>query len=484
MLKFLSRLCSCALLVLPLAGQANAAGLKPPFAYYAGPGSSGSCIVTAVAVGAGFDPDSDACLPLNSGPVNAVELLSNGTALLVATADLTLKRFVPGSSGIISDADTTSPALTFSAPPQVLAATPDSSALWVGMAGSSVLTRVKLADGSRTTLDIGFVPGVMLMDKTGTRLFVAEKNGSKLAAINLSATTLTAPTPWALNGPATALALNASGTQLFVSIPGSNLISVRSSSTGSESGTLAVTAPGAVLVNGPWLYVAAANSIQVWASDTLVEGTDLVATGTAVQLAASNDGTILYAVDAAGAWSKIATNTTNSGLYPVAGRFFGPYPSTFQFSNATFSENENVGATTTITIVRLGDVTAEATVNFTTFDFGTTNDNARAGSDYVATSGSFTFAPGVSQQVVSVPLINDEYFGNAELFGLRLTLTDSNTEYSQLGSPTEASMSIENDDEDPRNRGGCSFGNAQRDPLLPLMLLASLGLLLRRTRRI
>lgn len=482
MLKFISRLCSCALLVLPLTGQADTLGLKPPFAYYAGPGS-GSCIVTAVAVAGGLAADSSSCLPLESGPVNAVELLPNGTALLVATADLTLKRFVRGSSGIISDADTTSPALSFSAAPQVLAATPDSSALWVGLAGSNVLTRVKLADNTRTTLDIGFVPGVMLINKAGTVLFVAEKNGSKLAAINLSATPLSVPTPWTLNGPASALALDASATRLFVSIPGSNLVSVRSSSSGSEIATLAVSAPGAVVVNGSWLYVAAANSIQVWASDTLVEGTDLVAAGTAAQLATSNDGTVLYAVDTAGGWSKLATNTTNSGLYPAAARFFGPYPSTFQFSSAAFSELENVGATTTITIVRLGDVTAEASVNFTTYDLGTSNDNAKAGSDYEATTVSFTFAPGVSQQVVAVPLINDPYFGNPELFGLRLTLAEANTEYSQLGTPAEATMSIENDDEDPRERSGCSAGHGQGDPLLPVMLLASLGLLLRRARR-
>lgn len=480
MLKFLSRLCSCALLVLPLAGHALPGDLHPPFAYYAGPGS-GSCIVTAVVVSAGLAADSSQCLPLDSGPVNAVELLPNGTALLVATSELTLKRFVRGSSGIISDADTLSPAISFNAAPQVLAATPDSSALWVGLSDSSVLTRVNLADNTRTSLDIGFVPGLMLINSAGTRLFVAEKNGSKLAAIDLSASPLTAPTPWTLNGPAASMTLDASATRLFVSIPGSNLVTVRSTSNGAEVGTLAVTAPGAVLVNGPWLYAAAADSIQVWASDTLAAGTDLGSSGTAQWLAVSNDGSILYAVDTAGQWRKLATNTTNNGLLPPPARFFGPYPSTFQFSSASYSEMENVGDTTTITIVRRGDTTAQASVNFATFDLGNSNDYAKAGLDYEAVNHSVTFAAGVSQMVVPVHLLDDQYFGNAEMFGLRLSLADANTEYSQLGAPAEAPMTIENDDEDPRNRSGCSLGHGQRDPLLPVMLLAAgLGLLARR----
>lgn len=57
----------------------------------------------------------------------------------------------------------------------------------------------------------------------------------------------------------------------------------------------------------------------------------------------------------------------------------------------------------------------------TTISFATQDGSAVAGSDYVATSGTLTFPPGVQMQSVSIPIFSDDFIENAETFSLVLS---------------------------------------------------------------
>jgi len=94
----------------------------------------------------------------------------------------------------------------------------------------------------------------------------------------------------------------------------------------------------------------------------------------------------------------------------------GPMPTGIQFDTDKFFISEDLG-TALIRVARTGDVSGTTSVNFATSD-GT----AIAGSDYTATSGTLTFAPGESSKNISIPIINDNLFENAnETFNLTLS---------------------------------------------------------------
>jgi len=113
--------------------------------------------------------------------------------------------------------------------------------------------------------------------------------------------------------------------------------------------------------------------------------------------------------------------------------------STIQFSAAAYSVNESAGSAT-ITATLTGATTVTATVSYATSD-GT----ALAGSDYTAASGTLTFAPGVTNQTFSVPIINDTVFEGNE----SLIVTLSNAVGATLGSPNPATLTIVDDDAQP-----------------------------------
>ncbi len=61
-----------------------------------------------------------------------------------------------------------------------------------------------------------------------------------------------------------------------------------------------------------------------------------------------------------------------------------------------------------------------------TVNFATANGTALAGSDYVATSGTVTFAPGQTEASVSVTLIRDAVTEPIETFYLNLSSPSAN----------------------------------------------------------
>ena len=104
------------------------------------------------------------------------------------------------------------------------------------------------------------------------------------------------------------------------------------------------------------------------------------------------------------------------------------------------------------------DEAADATVDFAvtlsraasetvTVDYATADGTATAGSDYTATSGALTFAPGETAKTVSVPVLDDAHDEGSETF--TLTLSNASGGGAWLKDAT-ATGTIENDDPMPQ----------------------------------
>jgi hypothetical protein len=99
------------------------------------------------------------------------------------------------------------------------------------------------------------------------------------------------------------------------------------------------------------------------------------------------------------------TATINSSL---------PTP-TFSINNVTVT-NVASGTTQAIFTVRLSEPLSDPYV----FGYSTADVTARAGSDYQAASGYVNFAPGQTNQTVTVNVIGDPYYDSPEIFNLNL----------------------------------------------------------------
>ena len=122
-------------------------------------------------------------------------------------------------------------------------------------------------------------------------------------------------------------------------------------------------------------------------------------------------------------------------------------PGTIQLGSTSFDVAE--GAVINIMVTRSGGSSGVASV-----DYATSDGTAVAGTDYPATSGTLTFADGVSgNQTISIPITDDNTAEIAEAF----TVTLSNVSGAMLGANSSATVNIINDS------GGLPItdGNAQ-----------------------
>ncbi|GAA4029007.1 hypothetical protein GCM10022281_05140 [Sphingomonas rosea] len=92
-----------------------------------------------------------------------------------------------------------------------------------------------------------------------------------------------------------------------------------------------------------------------------------------------------------------------------------PSPAAPQVAIADVTANEATGAIT-FTLTRSGDLSGASSVNFATAD-----GSAIAGSDYVAKSGTVSFAAGAATATVTVTLVNDTLVEGNETLLLNLT---------------------------------------------------------------
>lgn len=107
------------------------------------------------------------------------------------------------------------------------------------------------------------------------------------------------------------------------------------------------------------------------------------------------------------------------------------------FDSATYTVGE-AGGEVVITVRRDGNTNLAMTV-----DFATSNRTATAGSDYVATNGTFTFAAGETVKTFTVQILDDILTERNETVNLALS---NPTGGGTLGDPSVATLTIVEDD--------------------------------------
>jgi len=119
-----------------------------------------------------------------------------------------------------------------------------------------------------------------------------------------------------------------------------------------------------------------------------------------------------------------------------------PVSSALQLTSATYSASE-AGPNVNVTVTRNGGISGTASV-----DYATSDGTAKAGSDYVASAGTITFAAGETNKTLAIPLVNDNVFEPTESFGL--LLTNATGAQVNLMTPNSATISIADNDARPR----------------------------------
>ena len=114
-------------------------------------------------------------------------------------------------------------------------------------------------------------------------------------------------------------------------------------------------------------------------------------------------------------------------------------PSTIQFSAATSTVSET-SAQVFVTLTR------SETDRVASVIYNTVAGTATAGSDFSTSNGTVTFADGVAQQTISIPIVNDTAFETDEAFSIQLS---SPSIGSQLGAITSHTVTIQSDDAAP-----------------------------------
>jgi hypothetical protein len=111
--------------------------------------------------------------------------------------------------------------------------------------------------------------------------------------------------------------------------------------------------------------------------------------------------------------------------------------SLIQFSSPTYVVRET-GASALITVTRGANLASTVTVGYVSAD-----GSATAGSDYTATPGTLTFAPGQLRRMIAVPILPDTSDENDET--VTLTLTDPGAGVV-LGARATATLTIRDND--------------------------------------
>lgn len=161
-----------------------------------------------------------------------------------------------------------------------------------------------------------------------------------------------------------------------------------------------------------------------------------------------------------------ATNTTtnNTSQFSTCVQAAASQPGVLQFSLPSFAVSEGVG-NALITVARSGDNSLAATVNY-----ATTDNSAIAGSDYTATSGILSLAPGETLKTFVVPILNDGAVEALETLNLALSSPSSG---SSLGTQATATLSIVDNDPAPQtgNNGKIAFGRRINNGLAELFVM-------------
>lgn len=116
--------------------------------------------------------------------------------------------------------------------------------------------------------------------------------------------------------------------------------------------------------------------------------------------------------------------------------------SLIQFATSQFASDE-AGGHVDFTVIRTGNTSGAATVNYSTFDQSVT-DHASQKSDYEIALGTLNFAPGETAKTFRILLVDDKFVEGDETIDLYLS-NPTGTGVG-LGSPSTAAVTILNND--------------------------------------
>jgi uncharacterized protein (TIGR03118 family) len=119
--------------------------------------------------------------------------------------------------------------------------------------------------------------------------------------------------------------------------------------------------------------------------------------------------------------------------------------SLIQFATDNFAVDE-AGGHIDFTVVRTGDTSGTATVNYNTFDQSVAG-NASQKSDYEISLGKLTFNPGETSKTFRILIVNDNFVEGDE--AIRLALSNPTGTGVGLGSPNIATVTILDNDVSP-----------------------------------
>lgn len=136
-----------------------------------------------------------------------------------------------------------------------------------------------------------------------------------------------------------------------------------------------------------------------------------------------------------------ASNALGTGGTP-------PQPGNLHFDLAAYSVMEEAGSVT-FTVTRSGGADGTVAVNYATSD-----GSALASTDYMATSGTLTFAPGQLSASFSVTLLNDTAYEGNETFTIALS---NATGGATLSNPTQLTVTIDDSADQPPDADGDGF---------------------------
>ncbi|MFN7525805.1 MAG: S8 family serine peptidase, partial [Aphanizomenon sp.] len=181
-------------------------------------------------------------------------------------------------------------------------------------------------------------------------------------------------------------------------------------------------------------------TVNVALSGTATNGTDYTTIPTTVTFAAGSstalvnlnviDDTLVEGTETATLTVTSGTGytvgTSASATVNIADNDLPVNPIIIDLStNQTVVEGITSPQNVTYTVTLSGDSTETVTVQY-----ATVNNTAIAGSDYTTTSGTLTFAPGVTSQDIIIPILNDSLNEAQETFNLTL----SSPTNAQLGT--------------------------------------------------
>lgn len=147
------------------------------------------------------------------------------------------------------------------------------------------------------------------------------------------------------------------------------------------------------------------------------------------------EGRVLFGARSGPASPEDKANTANFDLDNIKVQFSERTHSVFSLSSVVYDVEES-NSSVTVSVVRTGNTKNSAKVNYLTAD-----GDAVSGTDYTATSGTLSFAPGQTRKLFKIPILSTAEQESDEFFEVFLE-GNPNSPKAVVGGPARAAVKI------------------------------------------